>query len=61
VDGTDFYMFRSYEPAREGFVTLITTATRKKTSRSSFGSKIPCRVSPCPWVREETCAWSQCR
>lgn len=23
VDGTDFYMFRSYEPDREGFVTLI--------------------------------------
>ncbi len=22
VDGTDFYMFRSYEPGREGFVTL---------------------------------------
>src|SRR5215212_1523093 len=23
VDSTDFYMFRSYEPGREGFVTLI--------------------------------------
>ena len=23
VDGTDFYMFRSYETGREGFVTLI--------------------------------------
>jgi hypothetical protein len=23
VDGTDFYMFRSYEPNREGYVTLI--------------------------------------
>lgn len=23
IDGTDFYMFRSYEPGREGFVTLI--------------------------------------
>ena len=23
VDGTDFYMFRSYEPGREGYVTLI--------------------------------------
>jgi len=23
VDGTDFYMFRSYEPGREGFVTII--------------------------------------
>ncbi len=23
VDGTDFYMFRSYEPGRSGFVTLI--------------------------------------
>ncbi len=23
VDGTDFYMFRSYEPGRAGFVTLI--------------------------------------
>ena len=23
VDGTDFYMFRSYEPGREGFVTFI--------------------------------------
>ncbi len=23
VDGTDFYMFRSYEPGREGFVTMI--------------------------------------
>ena len=23
LDGTDFYMFRSYEPGREGFVTLI--------------------------------------
>lgn len=23
VDGTDFYMFRSYEPGREGFVTLV--------------------------------------
>lgn len=23
VDGTDFYLFRSYEPGREGFVTLI--------------------------------------
>lgn len=23
VDGTDFYMFKSYEPGREGFVTLI--------------------------------------
>jgi hypothetical protein len=23
VDGTDFYMFRSYEPGREQFVTLI--------------------------------------
>jgi hypothetical protein len=23
VDGTDFYMFRSYEPTREGYITLI--------------------------------------
>ena len=23
VDGTDFYMFNSYEPGREGFVTLL--------------------------------------
>lgn len=23
VDGTDFYMFRSYEPGRDGFVTLL--------------------------------------
>ena len=23
LDGTDFYMFRSYEPGREGYVTLI--------------------------------------
>ena len=23
VDGTDFYMFRSYAPGREGFVTMI--------------------------------------
>ena len=23
VDGTDFYMFRSYEPGRDGFVTFI--------------------------------------
>src|SRR5215470_18656960 len=23
VDGTDFYMFRSYEPGRDGFVTVI--------------------------------------
>ena len=23
VDGTDFYMFRSYEEGRDGFVTLI--------------------------------------
>ena len=23
IDGTDFYMFRSYEPSREGYVTLI--------------------------------------
>jgi hypothetical protein len=23
VDGTDFYLFRSYEPGREGFVTII--------------------------------------
>src|SRR5450755_729944 len=23
VDGTDFYMFRSYEPGRSGFVTFI--------------------------------------
>src|SRR5258706_7890933 len=23
VDGTDFYMFRSYEPGRVGYVTLI--------------------------------------
>lgn len=23
IDGTDFYMFKSYEPGREGFVTLI--------------------------------------
>lgn len=23
IDGTDFYMFRSYEPGREGYVTLI--------------------------------------
>jgi len=23
VDGTDFYMFRSYEPGREGWVTFI--------------------------------------
>ena len=23
VDGTDFYMFRSYESGREGYVTLI--------------------------------------
>ena len=23
VDGTDFYMFRSYEPGRTGYVTLI--------------------------------------
>ncbi|HSL82523.1 MAG TPA: DUF4331 domain-containing protein [Thermoanaerobaculia bacterium] len=25
VDGTDFYMFRSYEPGRDGFVTLVAT------------------------------------
>jgi len=24
VDGTDFYMFRSYETGRDGFVTLIS-------------------------------------
>src|ERR1700712_2197570 len=23
VDGTDFYMFRSYAPGREGYVTMI--------------------------------------
>ncbi|HVQ34799.1 MAG TPA: DUF4331 family protein, partial [Candidatus Bathyarchaeia archaeon] len=23
VDATDFYMFRSYEPGREGYVTLV--------------------------------------
>src|SRR5204862_6054638 len=23
LDGTDFYMFRSYEPGRDGFVTLV--------------------------------------
>src|ERR1700676_5605441 len=23
LDGTDFYMFRSYEPGRAGFVTLV--------------------------------------
>ena len=23
VDGTDFYVFRSYEPGREGYVTFI--------------------------------------
>ena len=23
VDATDFYMFRSYEPGREGFVTFV--------------------------------------
>src|SRR6185436_15609584 len=23
VDGTDFYMFRSYEPGRDGYVTFI--------------------------------------
>lgn len=23
IDGTDFYMFRSYEPGREDYVTLI--------------------------------------
>jgi hypothetical protein len=23
VDGTDFYMFRSYEPGRDGFITLV--------------------------------------
>jgi hypothetical protein len=23
VDGTDLYMFRSYEPGRQGYVTLI--------------------------------------
>ena len=23
VDGADFYMFRSYEPGRDGFVTLV--------------------------------------
>ena len=23
VDGTDFYMFRSYEPGRENFITFI--------------------------------------
>ncbi|WP_143155336.1 DUF4331 family protein, partial [Loktanella atrilutea] len=23
IDGTDFYMFRSYEPGRDGFVTMI--------------------------------------
>ncbi|MCC6320087.1 MAG: DUF4331 domain-containing protein [Phycisphaerales bacterium] len=23
IDGTDFYMFRSYEPGREGFVTIV--------------------------------------
>lgn len=26
VDGTDFYMFRSYESGRSGFVTLIVSA-----------------------------------
>src|SRR5476651_291770 len=23
LDGTDFYMFRSYEPGRDGYVTLV--------------------------------------
>src|SRR5271155_4565787 len=23
TDGTDFYMFRSYEPGRDGFVTMV--------------------------------------
>ena len=59
VDGTDFYMFNSYESGREGYVTLIanylplqdsyggpmrstliTMATRKKTS-PSVSSSIP--------------------
>ena len=74
VDGTDFYMFNSYEPARlsgPGYVTLIanylplqdayggpnyfkldpnalyeihveTTATARKTSRSSSASTMRC-------------------
>jgi hypothetical protein len=76
LDGTDFYAFRSYEPGREGYVTLIanyiplqdayggpnffawirtrstkstwtTTATRARTSPSSFGSQTSTGTSPC--------------
>ena len=35
VDGTDFYMFRSYEPGREGYVTFI--ANYQPLQRASYG------------------------
>jgi hypothetical protein len=32
VDGTDFYMFRSYEPGRDGFVTLVANYQPAQTA-----------------------------
>lgn len=32
VDGTDFYMFRSYETGRQGYVTVLPSSTVKRLS-----------------------------
>ncbi len=41
VDGTDFYMFRSYESSRSGFVTLI--ANYYPLQDPTRATTLPCR------------------
>ena len=43
VDGTDFYMFRSYETGREGFVTLIANylPLQNRTADRTTSRSIP--------------------
>ena len=34
LDGTDFYIFNSYEPGRDAFVTMVHTVPHLHASRS---------------------------
>ena len=48
ADGTDFYLFKSYEPGREDFVTMIANVCRFVISSASttFASTDPAAQSP---------------
>ena len=40
VDGTDFYLFRSYEPGRDAFVTMIANYVPRRAHRVLFAGAL---------------------